>query len=69
MCLAYDKGNKNIKETMQNKTLTVNTQDLNLNDSRPSDKTVNDDVNEDGIPETHIANDLEVHWDTFSLNL
>lgn len=54
---------------MQNKTLTVNTQALNLNDSIQSDNTVNDDVNEDGIPETHIENDLEVHWDTFSLNL
>lgn len=54
---------------MQNITLAVNTQELNLNDSTPSDNTVNDDVNRDGIPEAHIEKDLEVYWDSFSLNL
>lgn len=49
--------------------LIVNTQDAQSNNVRSSDKSTNDDVNEDRVPETYIENNLKVHWDTFSLNL
>lgn len=49
--------------------LIVNTQESESNNVCPSDKSTNDDVNEDRVPETYIENNLRVHWDTFSLNL
>lgn len=52
-----------------NDTVIVYIQESELNDCEESDKSTDNDVNGDGIPQTYTENNLEVHWDTFSLNL
>lgn len=52
-----------------NDTVIGNKQESELNDCEASDKAADNDVNGDGIPQTYTENNLEVHWDTFSLNL